>query len=386
MENGAGAIPVGGPKGRYGERRLKGFDLLELDSIVRQVFHNCNISDARHAGLYSICGLGLRLRDLFKWEKGLDPWVEKESSEVLDWIGEKEELWETLTDEDYGPITIGGVSHEPFDVEGINALLEPQGLIYGAGYAGSLKPTFFLARLECKRDVDGYPVYLLGRELARDLVMIPALSQGASILVRLEAAKLFLWDQIFFVRKSGRGPLRSALRGYGLDGDDVGAIRSGLARIAAEEVETYIRHELGELRDMVFEKEIWRRIIATFPHTPIELLARTVKDLLADTNEYGTLRHIVKEAKAASLAFYVAFLDGFRKVLFPELEMSFKEFEKSGEWSAITTAVTTGFERARHHAETLCRIFLEGEAKGDMAWVQAEVERSLLVPLGINGE
>ena len=279
-----------------------------------------------------------------------------------------------------------GTSHEPFDVACINALLEPHGLIYGAGYAGSLKPIFFLAKLECRKDVDGVPVYLLGRELARDLVTVPALSQGASILVRTEAAKLFLWDQIFFVKRSGRRALQSALQGYGLDGHDVEAIRGGLVGIAAEEVETYVYHELGELRDTVFEKEIWRKIIATFPHTPIELLARTVKDLLADTNEYGTLRYIVREAKRASLGFYVAFLDGFRKVLFPELEISFREFEKTGEWSVITMAVTTGFERARHYAETLSRIFLEGEARGDMAWVQGQVGRFLLEPLDIKEE
>jgi hypothetical protein len=360
--------------------------LLELGSIVKQVLFNCTISDARHAGLYSICGLGLRLRDLFKWEKGLDPWVEKESSEVMDWIGEKEELWETLANRGYGAITIEGDTHEPFDVKGINALLEPHGLIYGAGYAGSLKPIFFLAELERKREVDGYPVYVLGRELARDLVTVPALSQGATILIRIEAAKLFLWDQIFFVKKSGRKAMQSALRGYGLDGGDVEAIHGGLARIAAEEVETYMHHELGELRDTVFEKKIWRKIIATFPHTPIELLARTVKDLLADTNKYGTLQHIVKGAKTASLAFYVAFLDGLRKVLFPELEMSFREFERTGDWSAITTAVAKGFERASTYAETLSRIFLEGEAKGDMAWVQGEVERCLLAPLDIGVE
>jgi hypothetical protein len=60
--------------------------MLEFDSIIHQVLQNCDISDARHAGLYSVCGLALRLRDLYKWEKGLNPWEEKDSSEVLEWI------------------------------------------------------------------------------------------------------------------------------------------------------------------------------------------------------------------------------------------------------------------------------------------------------------
>ena len=48
---------------------------MDIKALREQVLHNCTISDSHHAGLYSICGLALRLRDLYKWEKGLDPWV-----------------------------------------------------------------------------------------------------------------------------------------------------------------------------------------------------------------------------------------------------------------------------------------------------------------------
>ena len=80
--------------------------MFELDTIVGQVLQNCSISDSRHAGLYSICGLALRLRDLYKWEKGLDPWVEKESSEILEWIADKEEQWLELVEKDFNDISI----------------------------------------------------------------------------------------------------------------------------------------------------------------------------------------------------------------------------------------------------------------------------------------
>ena len=59
--------------------------MIDIDSLARQVLRNCHISDARHAGTYSICGLALRLRDLYKWEMALPPWIEKDSSELLDW-------------------------------------------------------------------------------------------------------------------------------------------------------------------------------------------------------------------------------------------------------------------------------------------------------------
>jgi hypothetical protein len=355
----------------------------DLDNLTSQVLENCAISDSRHAGLYSVCGLALRLRDLYKWEKGLDPWVEMDSSEILDWIGEKEENWDQLEEKEFSDITILDKTYDPFDAKGINAVLEPQGLLYGAGYVHSLKPSFFLAVLEEKRQIDGYPVYILGRELARDLLTMPALSQNDSILIRQEAAKLFLWDLIFFIKKSARGALRFALESYGLKEQDSTALRSNLARISAAEIETYVYHELGEIRDTVFDRDIWRDIIATFPHTPIELLARVVKDLLADTNEYGKLHHIVRERNAASLALYAAFLDGLRKELFPELKEAFRAFMETDNWQVIEEAISRGHDRAKDYAEVISSLFRKGRQKNDMKWVEVEMEKRLLSPLGI---
>jgi len=352
--------------------------MLNLDHITHQVLENCSISDSRHAGLYSVCGLALRLRDLYKWEKGLDPWVEMDSSEILEWIGEKEERWEQLEEKDFREIIILDKTYDPFDTGGINAVLEPRGFYYGAGYVHSLKPSFFLAVVEEKRHIDGYPVYILGRELARDLLTMPALSQEGRILIRKEAAKLFLWDQIFFIKKSGRSALEVGLESYGVKARDLEALRRNLGRVSAAEMDTYIYHELGEIRDTAFHRDTWREIIATFPHTPIELLARVVKDVLADTNEYGKLRHIARERKTASLALYVAFLDGLRKEMFPELLEAFQKFKKMEDWEVIERAIVCGYERAKGHAETMSRIYRLGKRKNDMKWVREEIEKRLL--------
>ena len=357
--------------------------MLDLDHLTSQVLENCSISDSRHAGLYSICGLALRLRDLYKWEKGLDPWIEMDSSEILNWIGEKEENWDLLEEKEFIEITILDKTYDPFDVKGINEVLEPLGFLYGAGYVHSLKPSFFLAVLEEKRLIDGYPVYILGRELARDLLTMPALSQNDSILIRKEAAKLFLWDLIFFIKKSGRSALRFALESYGVKEQDSKALRRNLERISAAETETYIYHELGEIRDTVFDRNLWRHMIATFPHTPIELLARVVKDLLADTNEHGKLRHIVLQQKEASLALYVAFLDGLRKELFPELKEAFQEFTETHNWQVIEQAISSGYTRAKNYAGMMSRIYRKGKQKNDMKWVEVEMEKRLLSPLGM---
>ena len=357
--------------------------LFELDTIISQILENCTICDSRHAGLYSICGLALRLRDLYKWEKGLDPWVEKDSSEILDWIGDKEDEWDKQEEKDFSEIVILDRQYDPFDTTGINAVLEPHGLFYGAGYVHSLRPTFYLAILEDKRESDGCTVYILGRELARDLSTVPALSQGRHIIIRKESAKHFLWNQIFFIKKSGRHALNFALEHYGLKGQDFEALHRNLERISEAEKGTYIYHELGEIQDDIFDRDLWREFIASFPHTPIELLARSVKDLLADTNRYGRLRYIVRERKTASLAFYVAFLDGLTKELFPELIDAFPKFTRGLNWNIIEQAVSTGYNTAKYYAEAISSIYLRGKEKNDMKWTENEIKKRLFSQLSI---
>ncbi len=350
----------------------------EVARLARQVLKNCEISDARHAGLYSICGLALRLRDLYKWEKGLQPWEEKDSSEILNWIAAKEQLWEKLAPKKYADISIGGKHYDPFNTAQINAVLEPNGILYGAGYAYSLKPTFFLAAIKNKAQTDGYTVYTLERELARDLLTLPVLSQDNSILLRTDSARLFLWDQISFIKKSGRPALRFALENCGLNNEDSQTLQHQLPIILAAQKDNFIYHEIGEMRDSTFDPVIWRELIAAFPHSPIELLARAVKDLLADTTQHGTLSYLVRNRKAAALGFYVAFQDGLIKELFPELREAFRGFTKTRDWRMIEEAVATGYRNARNFTEKMVDIFQTGKQNQQMQWAKDEIERCLL--------
>ena len=214
--------------------------------------------------------------------------------------------------------------------------------------------------------------------------MTGALTHGDSIFVRMESARLFLWNQMFFIKKSGQEALRFALENCGLDGKDPDSIRSHLARISDDEVETYVYHELGEILDPVFDRDLWRHMLATFPQTLVELLARTVKDILADTTEHGRLRFVIKHKRLSSLGFYVAFLDGLRKELFPEIVEAFDRFRASHRWAAVEEAVEAGYGRARACAESMIAIFRTGQERNDMEWTRQEMERRILEPLGLN--
>jgi hypothetical protein len=350
----------------------------EIKALTRQVLHNCDISDAQHAGLYSTCGLALRLRDLYKWEHRLNPWEEKDTSEILDWIGQKEALWEKLADAKHSNIEIQGKVYDLFDTFAINAVLEPQGLFYGAGYAFSLKPTFFLAEIENKRQNNGYTVYTLGRELARDLLTLPALTQEQQILLRTDSARMFLWDQMVYIKKSGRPALRFALEHCGLKTPDSGAMQQHLSAILAEQKDNYIYHEIGELSDSTFDSNIWRELIATFPHSPVELLARALKDLLADTHPSGTLHHLIENRKFAGLGFYAAFLDGMLKELFPQLREAFINFTKTGNWRIIKDVTIAGHQHAKNVAAEMIELYQAGKNNNQLRWAKEQIERRLL--------
>ncbi|MEJ2658562.1 MAG: hypothetical protein P8012_15450 [Desulfobacterales bacterium] len=260
-------------------------------------------------------------------------------------------------------------------MKGINEILESYGFIYGGGYARGLKPSFFLAALEDKKEINHITVFILGREYARDLLTIPALSQDNCIYIRKESAMLFLWDQIFYVKKSGRYALKFGLKNYGLKDETPEVLHRNLSAIAANETDTYIYHELGEMKDTGFDRETWQEIIATFPHTPIELLTRTVKDILADTSKYGTLQHIIREQKTASLAFYVAFLESFTKILFPQVIDAFQKFTQTRDWNLVEEAVSEGYQNAKSSAEAIVDIYRTGREKNDMKWVENEIAK-----------
>lgn len=352
------------------------------EEVAAQVRENCAISSAKNWGGYSVCGLLLRLRELYRWEKKLKPWEAIDHAALLEWIDGQEKMWERLANKDFVAIEIDGVEYDPFSVEEINRVLEGSGYVYGAGYIGALKPSFFFAELEKTYEEEGFTICILGRELARDLVSHPAMLQGRKILARRQPLGYFLWEKLFEAKATpAKSLLRSAFEDYGYDFSARPENQRGVMEtVIREELDTYLHHEIGEALDEVFPEKEWKKLVTRFPRSKIELLARGIKDLLADTGEKGMLSYIISRRKLGSLGFYASLLHGFRKLLLPDMAQVYRGVKGEMDWGIAEEARREAYEKARTHAATLLEIYA---GKKDLQGVEDEITRRLLRPLNL---
>jgi len=355
------------------------------DKLIQTIRHNCDISDARDNGIYSICMLVLKLRNLYKWEHGIEPWQEPEAGDLLDWIEAKENHWETIIDDSYQPLEVDGRQADPFDVGEINTSLNESGLLYGAGYGRSLKAVFFLAEKIREESAEGCPVVILGLERARELSSPFAMHQDGTILIRRDPLRYFFWDHIQEIRSSCKVSLHHALDHYGiLTGGqlDQAAFRQQLDVIVDSEIPIFIHHEVGEMLQHTFDSETLGKIIAAFPDSAIEYVARAVKDVLADTHPKGMLSYICRERRDASLGFFVGFLAGLRRVLSPEIIDVFNSFLQSGDWDLVEQARVQCRDSNRRLAEKI-RNIADRIDQDEAEHVKNRFYTEILEPLGL---
>ncbi len=330
--------------------------MIDIKTITDHVKRNCNISDAKYWGYYSVCNLLLKLRELYRFENKINPWEKIDHKEIGEWISNRESLWKNLEDKELDYIPLYQNLYHPFDIEKINSKLEQEGLIYGAGYGIRMKPSFFLAELHSKKRVGKFDVYIVGEEFARDLSGYPAMLQDCRVIVRINPTIQLIWEKFEEFRfKSSNLALRFAFSRYDISHQENPSenVYKKISSIAEDEVETFIHHEIGEAIEEEKIGEEWKSILSSLPYGRAELFMRAVKDVLADTSEQGTLKHIIENHKEGSLGFYIVFLGGLRKVIFPEISDAFKLFTDECDWSLIETARKKGYIKAEKYAERI---------------------------------
>jgi hypothetical protein len=357
-------------------------------SFLKTIKHNCDVSDARDNGIYSICTLVLKLRNLYKWENGLEPWQEPDSPVLLDWIAAKEEYWETLQEKSFSQIPVNGENVDPFLLPIINEYLSSDNHVYGAGYGRSMKAVFFIAEVLEDKMVEGCQALILGEEKARELSSPFAMLQDGVIYIRKEPLRFFFWDQIQDINPSCKVAMHQALACYGLLKDGCSFDREKLIDVfdtlIDQELDIFIYHEVGESQESLLGSDVLKKIIAAFPASALELVARAVKDILADTHPNGLLGQILAREKKSSLGFYVSFLDGMRKHLCAEINEASKQFWESGDWALIEKARLESRiknEGIAVELQNMCSRLDRGESPDE---IRVWAEKNVLAPLGLH--
>lgn len=314
------------------------------EGLIQDVKFNCDVSDAKYWGYFSICGLLMRYRDLFRSERGFKPWADISRTDIAEWIEKKEERWPELEEEPFRELTIAGGKYHPFDSVAINNALNKQCLIYGAGYGMYMKPTFFLAELRAIKSVSGHTVYTSNREYVRDLFTSPAMLQESNIFIRLEPLKILLTYK-FFEMSAGRGfALKDAFLQYGFLHrqliDDT--FEKRLEAMAERYAETLLCHELAEAEEDALE---WKDVLAAADDRKAEHYVRAVKDLVADTSGHGPFKRAIETRDRGALSLSIGLMEGYRTVLYPEIKTAYTEFLSAGAWDVIEEARKAGYAR-----------------------------------------
>ena len=320
-------------------------NLPQLASVVQR---NCDISDARHAGDYGLCTFLLKMREYYRWENELPFASALPKDELGDWLKAREQAWDGLEADEFAPLPLARGERDPFDAEGANRELLPQGCVYSAGYGRWHKPVFFLGRLLRIEERAGFTIRISSCEYARELAAPPAMLQGRTIFVRLESVRRYLWEKIeeYRWRKQGAAMAR-ALAGFDFVADTEGALQ----RMADNEMETMILHELGEAKAGELLGEAWGEMALQLSRTRGEPVARAVRDLLADC--LSTLPALLERANQPALHFYFATFDAPRRELFPQALQAYDDYARSGSADRLWQVVREGQERWLEAARNL---------------------------------
>ena len=344
-----------------------------MQVLIDAVQLNCDIADARHGGDYGMCAYLLKMRELYRWRHGLPLGAPLGKEDVGDWLSARESHLKSLEQADFRCLEIDGEAIDPFDAETINAALAPLGLVYSAGLVYGSRPHFFLAELEGEQQADnGFLLRVSGRELARCLNAPPAMTRGSTIFLRRESLRRYLWEKYeSWAWSRAHNAMARAVACYPFDS----ALDEALDAMTAAEMAVIEAHERGEYQAGLDLGEGWEGMLLDLSLTPAELMARAVRDHLADCTH--TLPMLIEGEFDASLHLFIANLGAMRRQLFPSLVSAYEEWVASGDRADMAALVRHG---ARHWRETAQQMLALHRRYGDRAAgkIAGEVEAASL--------
>lgn len=350
---------------------------MDINKLINDVQLNCHISDARYAGNYTLCVYLLKMREFYRWEKQHAFSDKLSPDDIGQWLTQREDLWQTLENDNYRQLTIDNEKFDAFDSAAINKALEQTGkqadidykLIYSGGYGIKDKPHFFIAELEERTQINNYTIYISGKEFARDLTSPPAMSHNKTIYIRRESFRRMLWERTDEWRwNKPENAMARAIRCYDFDNN----LEHALANMTENELNAAILHEIGEIQAGE-NLQGWQQMITDITFTQAEIMARAVRDHYADT--LHTLPTLIQNNNQASIHFYFANLTNMRKHIFPSIINAYNDWCENKDISRIEQTVNNTVGHWRDVAQQMLALH-QKDASQSSVTIEALVNNS----------
>ena len=347
-----------------------------LSALTAAVQANCDIADARHAGELSMCQFLMQMREFYRWQHGLGFDEPPPRAALGRWLAVREAAWAELEEQPFRALPVGAQAVDPFDLDGINAALRPQGLVYGAGWVDAGRPGFFLAEALHVDDAGVDPVVQhCGRELARGLFAPPAALQGGTtIVLRRESMARWLWEQwegFALHRPSGAFAAWMQAHGVAHDAEFIAA----LPRLVDDAAVVLELHERGEHAAGRWLEPGWAALRAGLDDRRTTLMLRAVRDLIADCSL--TLPRLLDHGRPQLMHGWFASFDGPRAALHPELAAAYAAWVGGDQGVALCQACAWGEAHFGAQARALLALADEDDQVG-LAALLAQLARIAL--------
>lgn len=304
--------------------------------LVKEVQYNCDISDANHAGSYTLCIYLLKMREYYRWKHELDFSDTFDSDNMAQWLRKKETAWDRLADEPFKPINLAAHQFDPFDSRGINTQIINDRLFYHAGIGQKAVQHFFIADLVDDFIQNDIQISITGKEYARDLTAPPALSTQNEIVIRQESLKRMCWERYQeWQWNQYDNPMGTALSYYPFND----SVTEALQQMVDVEQNTLMQHELGEMHISQQFGANWSSMMLSLLGSKAELMSRAVRDNLADC--LFTLPDLIERNNPASIHFYFANLTYMRKDIFPTAIEAYRRWVENGDVKTLTALTHT---------------------------------------------
>ena len=341
---------------------------MSIETLIKSVQFNCDLSDREFAADYSICIYLIRMREYYRWSHDIAPNETLDQSALLDWVSGTEARWDEIVADDFQVLDYQGKVYQPFDAAGLNHELHPLGYTYSAGYGRFGKPVFMLAKLESIEHTEHYNLVVAGRELARELTAPPAVMQSRNILIRSESVSRLIWDLLEeWQWNKPDNAMAQVVKYYDFERSPLRA----LERAGADQREVLILHEIGELIAEELVAPRWNEMLND-DDKHRHLFARAVRDYLADC--LSTLPGLLAEDNIPGIHFYFASLTPLRKSMFPELARSYRLWQGGGSISGIKKTIKCGQVHWLNTANRLVEDFMAGHQRQDLS-VKSYIEQ-----------